>query len=64
MGYPLNLKRGKISDIAPNHPFAHWQISFVPKQTSCSSNSSEKQNSAPEDPMLSAIESIRQESDA
>ncbi len=63
MGYP-NLKRGKISDIAPNHPFAHWQISFVPKQTSCSSNSRRSKIQLPEDPMLSAIESIRQESDA
>ena len=25
------LKRGKISDWAPNHPFAHEQISLIPK---------------------------------
>ena len=26
------LKKGKISDWAPNHPFAHEQISFVPDE--------------------------------
>lgn len=45
MGYVL--KRGKISEIAPNHPFAHEQISFVPRQEFSSSNSSERQSNEP-----------------
>ena len=50
MGY--ELKKVKISDWAPNHPFAHEQISFVPNPESSSINLSAKQskaNSAPQD---------------
>lgn len=59
MGYVS--KRGKISDWAPNHPFAHEQISFVPKEESSSINSSEKPskaNSASQDPMLPAMNGL------
>ena len=41
MGYVS--KKGKISDWAPNHPFAHEQISFVPQKASASRNASKEQ---------------------
>ena len=41
MGYVS--KRGKISDWAPNHPFAHEQISFKQKQEVSSSKASKEQ---------------------
>ena len=51
-------------DFHPDHPFAHDQISFVPKQTSSSNNSSAKQDkkasSAQPDPMQPAIDSIEE----
>ena len=58
-------KRGKISDWAPNHPFAHDQITFVPHQDSSSTNPSDKQNlensaSAQPDPMLPAMNGLEE----
>lgn len=41
MGY--KPKRGKIADWAPNHPFAHEQISFVPKKDSSASHNESKE---------------------
>ena len=41
MGY--KPKRVRIADWAPNHPFAHEQISFVPKKASASRNASQQQ---------------------
>lgn len=41
MGY--KPKRVRIADWAPNHPFAHEQISFVPKKASASRNASKEQ---------------------
>ena len=59
MGYVL--KKVKIADWAPNHPFAHEQISFVPNQAPSSNNSLEspsKENSASPDPMLPAMNGL------
>ena len=57
MGYVLSRK--KLSEIAPNHPFAHEQISFVSNPESSSTSSSEKSSSeassaAQPDPMAPA----------
>lgn len=46
--------------IPQTHPLAHEQISFVPKQTSSSTNSSEAQSAAPSAPMLPAMDGLEE----